>query len=136
METTKRTSPILAGTLWMLGISLVLSFIPIINGFIGGLVGGYKVGTARRAVVAALLPAVILAVASSVILAAFDLPVIGIFSGLTLGAVAVFSSLGMVAGAALGGGVANRRDVDGARLDSRPRRPLPPDRDDRPSPPL
>lgn len=39
---------LLVCALWMVGISLLLFFLPAINGLIGGAVGGYKAGSAMR----------------------------------------------------------------------------------------
>src|SRR5690606_7611842 len=40
----KPRASIIEGALWMVGLSVLLFFVPLLNGFIGGLVGGYRVG--------------------------------------------------------------------------------------------
>src|SRR4028119_442478 len=77
-------SNVVAGSLWMVSLTLLLFFLPLVNGFIGGLVGGYKVGSVGRALVAAILPAVIASIGLWVLLAVMNLPVIGFIAGTTL----------------------------------------------------
>lgn len=51
--------PILIGSVWMAGLALVLSMLPLPGAFVGGLVGGSLVGTAGRALAASLVAAVL-----------------------------------------------------------------------------
>lgn len=99
-------SSIVVSALWMIGISLVLFFIPALNGVIGGVVGGYKAGTAGRAISAALLPALIVGLGVWVLLALFEAPIIGFIGGVAVGLWALFSSIGLLIGALIGGAVA------------------------------
>jgi hypothetical protein len=96
-------SSIVGGSLWMIGISLALFFLPAINGFLGGVVGGYKVGGAGRALAAAILPAVAVGLGLWLLLAVLDAPLIGLLSGVTLLVLILCSSLGLLVGAAIGG---------------------------------
>jgi len=104
-----KDSSILASSLWMIVISLVLFFLPAINGLIGGTVGGYKAGSAGRGLTAAVLPAVVVGLGLWGIFAIFDAPVIGFFGGLAVGIWALISSVGLLIGAAIGGAVAPAR---------------------------
>lgn len=106
-HSVRRHDSVVAGSLWMMGVSLVLFFLPAINGLIGGVVGGYKVGNVKRALGAALLPAVVVAVGLWILLAVLDLPVVGFLSGVALGLWVLFSSLGVLVGAAVGGAMAD-----------------------------
>jgi len=104
-------SSLLSSATWMLVISLLLFFVPAVNGLIGGLVGGYKAGTIGRGVVASLLPAMALGIILWVLLSLFEVPVIlGALGGLLFGAYVVVSSLSMVIGAFLGGLIAPEDD--------------------------
>lgn len=105
---TRPQSSILVGSLWMLGISLLLFFLPGINGLIGGLVGGYKVASIERAMAAALLPAALLSIGLWLLLALIGLPVIGVMAGLALGILIVVSDLALLLGAAIGGFLGRR----------------------------
>jgi hypothetical protein len=101
-------SSIVVGSLWMVGLSLALFFVPAINGFVGGLVGGYKVGGPGRALTAGILPAIVVGLGLWVLLAVVDAPVIGLLSGIALTALIVLSSLGLLIGAAIGGAVSGK----------------------------
>ncbi|MFN7131407.1 MAG: NAD(P)-binding protein, partial [Myxococcales bacterium] len=72
-----RHASVVAGSLWMVGISLLLFFLPLVNGVIGGVVGGYKVGSVKRGLTAAILPAVAVAIGLWALLSLFDLAVVG-----------------------------------------------------------
>lgn len=99
-------SSVLASSLWMIGISLVLFFLPAINGLIGGAVGGYKAGSVGRALAAAVLPAIVVGLVIWGLLALFNAPIIGFISGVAVGVWALFSSIGLLIGAAVGGAMA------------------------------
>jgi len=105
----ERRSSIVAGSAWMVLISLLLFFVPLLNGFVGGLVGGYKVGTVSRGLAAAVLPAVVVGVGLWVLLAIADLPVLGMLAGVAIGLAVVFSEIGLFLGAVLGGVLAANR---------------------------
>ncbi len=104
-----RDSSIVVSALWMIVISLLLFFLPAINGLIGGAVGGYKAGSAGRAVGAAILPSIIVGAALWGILATFDRPILGFFGGLAVGLWALISSVSLLIGAAIGGVMAPER---------------------------
>lgn len=91
------------GALWMVGITLALFFLPTLNGLIGGFVGGYKVGGVKRALAAAILPAVVAAVGLWVIFAILGSPVFGVLAGSALMLMIGLSEIGLFIGAALGG---------------------------------
>lgn len=102
-------SSIVVSALWMIVISLLLFFLPAINGLIGGAVGGYKAGSAGRGLSAAILPSLIVGAALWGILAAFERPILGFFGGLAVGLWALISSVSLLIGAALGGVMAPER---------------------------
>jgi hypothetical protein len=106
-----RDSSILASSLWMIVISLVLFFLPAINGLIGGWVGGYKAGSAGRGLSAAVLPAVVVGLSLWGILASYGRPILGFFGGLAVGLWAVISSVSLLVGAAIGGVMAPERSI-------------------------
>src|SRR5262249_13862129 len=73
---------IVAGAVWMFVISVLLFWLPVIGALIAGLVGGKKAAGVGAAVVAALLPAIVVGVAlflSATALTGF--PPIGIVAG-------------------------------------------------------
>ncbi len=92
----------------MVAISLALFFLPLINGLVGGLVGGYRVGSVRRGLIAAFVPAVLASLGLWGILALLDHPVIGLIAGATTAVVVILADLGIFIGAAIGGKMAER----------------------------
>lgn len=102
-------SSVVASSLWMIGISLLLFFLPAINGLIGGAVGGYKAGSMMRGLSAAILPAVVVGASLWGLFVVFDAPILGFFGGLALGLWALISSIGVLIGAAVGGIIAPDR---------------------------
>lgn len=117
-----RETSIFVCSLWMIGISLLLFFLPALNGLIGGGVGGYKAGTVGRGLAAAVLPAIIVGAAIWVLLAMFNAPVLGFISGLAVGIWALISSIGLLIGALIGGAIAPDRDDIIVRAGPPPRR--------------
>lgn len=91
------------GALWMVGITLALFFLPTLNGLIAGFVGGYKVGTVKRALAAAILPGIVAAVGLWVIFAILGSPIFGVLAGSALLLMIGLSEIGLFIGAALGG---------------------------------
>lgn len=104
-----KDSSILVSSLWMIGISMLLFFLPALNGLIGGAVGGYKAGSAGRGLTAAVLPSIVVGLLLWGLFALFDAPVIGFLGGLAVGLWALFSSIGLLIGAAAGGAMAPTR---------------------------
>lgn len=110
---TPQRSSLPAAAAWMVIVSLLLFFLPAINGVIGGAVGGYKAGDVKRGLGAAVIPAIVVALGLWLLFALFDAPVIGLLSGVAVGVWALVSSLGLLIGAAIGGFAADARS--GAR---------------------
>ncbi|MFW7377265.1 MAG: hypothetical protein ACOH5I_00475 [Oligoflexus sp.] len=102
-SSVKKDSNVLIGAIWMFGLTMVLFFLPVINGLIGGLVGGYKIGSPGRAILAAILPAILASGGLWLLLAVLDLPVIGLIAGLAVGIVILLADLGIFLGAMIGG---------------------------------
>ncbi len=87
----------------MVGITLILFFLPFINGLIGGAVGGYMLGDVKRAVIAAILPAVMVSLLLLGVFTLFGAPIIGLFAGMTVAALVFFADVGIFIGAVIGG---------------------------------
>lgn len=103
---------LVVSAIWMVVISMLLFFLPAVNGLIGGAVGGYKAGSVKRGLSAALLPALAAGIGIWVILAIFNAPIIGFLSGLAFGVWALISSIGLLIGAMIGGAIAPPRPVE------------------------
>lgn len=94
---------------WMVGITIALFFAPLINGLVGGAVGGYKAGTWQRALGAAVIPAAVVAVLLWLVMLGFDRPMLGAMAGVTAGVVILLVDVGMFVGALIGGVYAEHR---------------------------
>jgi hypothetical protein len=103
-----RTNVVVASA-WMVGISLLLFFLPLLNGLIGGAVGGYKAGTPKRGLFAALIPSLLVGAALWAIFALFGGPVMGFFAGAAAGMLVLLADVGLFIGAAIGGYFAESR---------------------------
>jgi hypothetical protein len=89
---------------WMLVLSVLLFWLPVLGMFIAGLVGGRKAGGVGAALGAALLPALVIAVAMFFMATVLTgMPVLGAIAGFGAGALVVASVVPLVAGAVLGG---------------------------------
>lgn len=104
--------PILLGSVWMAGIALVLSLVPLPGAFVGGLVGGWLVGNVQRGFAAAMAGAVVY------VLLFRYIPYAGVFR-LTSAAVdttVVLSVGAMVLGGVVAGALAQSRKTSGRRM--------------------
>jgi hypothetical protein len=103
----EKRSSIVGAMLWMLVISLLLFWLPLIGPFVGGLVGGKKAGSVGRGLAACFLPALIFAGFVFVVLALGGLPLSGLILGSLVGGATALTILvegfAMVCGAIVGG---------------------------------
>lgn len=90
---------------WMIGLSVVLFWLPILGPAIAGFVGGRKAGSVGKAVVAAFAPAVALGALVAVILIAFELPLVGTVAGVGLFLFILAEDVPLFIGAVVGAGV-------------------------------
>ena len=105
----KKNENIFMASLWMVGLSLVLFFLPAINGLIGGAVGGYKAGNWKRALGAAILPAILVGIGLWLIFALFDAAVLGFVAGTAVGILILIAEVGIFVGAVAGGLIAQNK---------------------------
>lgn len=91
------------GALWMLILAVLLAWLPLIGPLIAGFVGGRMIGDKSKALTVALIPAVFLAIVLWLILAAFDLPVLGAVAGFGALVVIAVQELPLLLGAWFGG---------------------------------
>jgi hypothetical protein len=96
---------------WMIGLSILLIWLPVLGPFVAGVVGGREARSLGKGLVAALVPAVLLGLLVGVILALFDLPLIGTVAGIGVLLWVAFEDIPMFIGAALGGFLAERRAI-------------------------
>lgn len=103
MEADAERRAVVAGSVIMVVVSLALFFAPALNGMVAGIVGGYRVGEPRRALMAALLPAVVVGLGLLVLLSVLEIPVLGALGTAAVGAWVVVSVVGLLFGALIGG---------------------------------
>ena len=92
-----------SATLWMMGLSVLLFWIPTVGPLIAGFVGGRKAGGIGPALMAAVIPAILVATLLFLLGTLVSLPVIGALVGAGLLLVIVFESVPLLIGAAAGG---------------------------------
>lgn len=105
--TQRSSGSVVNGAVWMLLLSVLLSWLPILGPLIAGFVGGRMIGDERRSLMVALIPAVLLALVLWGILAAFDLPVLGAVAGLGMLVVIAIQEIPLLVGAWFGGSSAD-----------------------------
>lgn len=100
MASNNQNSSILGAFLWMLFLSILLSWLPGIGQFIAGFVGGKKAGNVGRALIAFSLPAIVFS-----LLFIFIFPLIP-FIGLGMITLLIIGNFALFCGAIVGGAVA------------------------------
>lgn len=108
-RSTERRGSTVTAAAWMVGLSVLLFWLPIAGPFIAGFVGGRRAVTVGKAILAAFAPAVILAVVVTAILAAFELPVIGAVAGIGVAVVILVEDIPLFLGAWLGAALSDDR---------------------------
>lgn len=99
---TQRGS-ILSGTLWMLVLSILLFWLPVIGPLIAGFVGGRKSGGVGPALVSSIIPAILAAALLLLIGTGFGLPLIGAIVGAGVFVVILIEMVPMILAAIVGG---------------------------------
>ncbi|MGZ3660465.1 MAG: hypothetical protein ACXVB9_20965 [Bdellovibrionota bacterium] len=110
MEDYPRESRAVAGSLWMLGLSVALFFLPVVSGIIAGLVGGFKVGTTRMAMTAAGGALIFTTVILWMLFSLMPIPLLGnLASQPEIALLIILTDLGLLIGAGVGGTIAENR---------------------------
>ena len=93
-----------AAMVWMLVLSLLLFWLPVLGMFIAGLIGGRKAGSVGTAIAAVLLPALVVAVVMFFMATALTgMPVLGAIAGFGAGVLVVANVVPLLVGAVVGG---------------------------------
>ena len=95
-----------SATLWMIGLSILLFWIPTVGPLVAGFVGGRKAGGVGPAIVAAIIPAILVAVLLFLLGTLVSLPVIGALVGAGLFFVIALESVPLLIGTLIGGALA------------------------------
>jgi hypothetical protein len=98
------TGSIVRAAAWMLALSVLLFWLPILGMFIAGLVGGRKAGGVGKAIVAAILPGLLLGATMALLATALTgMPLLGAIAGFGTVALVVANVVPLLAGAVVGG---------------------------------
>ena len=95
--------------LWMFLLSLLLGWLPFIGPAIAGFVGGLQAGEVGSALVAAIIPSLIVAGLVFLFGSVLALPLIGVLVGAGVFMVLLLGTVPLLLGAWLGGLMAERR---------------------------
>ena len=93
--------------LWMIGLSILLFWIPVAGPVFAGFVGGSKAGGIGQAAVAAVPPTILVGALVFLLGSVAALPVVGAAAGIGMLLVMLSQSLPLVVGAVLGGTLAD-----------------------------
>ena len=104
--------------LWMFLLSLLLGWLPFIGPAIAGFVGGLQAGEVGSALVAAIIPSLIVAGLVFLFGTVLALPLIGVLVGAGIFMVLLLGTLPLLLGAWLGGLMAERRGTPSTELRS------------------
>jgi hypothetical protein len=100
--TTQRNGSVGRAFVWMTVLSLLFFWMPVFGPFVAGLVGGSRAGGVGNAVLAALMPAILVGLLLAVGGFVIGLPIIGgLFAAVGAG-LAIAHSVSMLAGALVG----------------------------------
>ena len=94
---------ILGPAIWMMVLSLLLCWLPLVGPLIAGYVGGRLAGGVGAAFLASILPAVVLGVAIFAAMSLFALPLLGLVLGIGVGVYILLGEIGLISGAIVGG---------------------------------
>jgi hypothetical protein len=100
---------VLPAALWMFVLGLLLGWLPFIGPAVAGLVGGLQAGGVTSALVAAIIPSILVAGAILLISTLLDIAWIGALLGIGIFMVLAFGSLPLIVGAWAGGALSERR---------------------------
>ena len=95
--------------LWMFILAILLSWIPFIGPAIAGFVGGLQAGEVSSALIAAIIPSLLVAGLILLLGTVVALPIIGALVGAGLFVVLLIGTVPLMLGAGIGGFMADRR---------------------------
>ncbi len=105
-QPSRRQRSLLVGFLYMLGLSILLFWLPVVGPFVAGFVGGRAVGSPGRGLAAAILPAIIVAIGVVILSTLVLIPGVGLVAGGSLVIAAIVHSVPLILGALVGGATA------------------------------
>ncbi len=92
---------IIKGFLWMFFLSILLCWLPVFGQLIAGFVGGKKSGGVGKAIIAFILPAIVMTFIT--VLAGPGFPILGPLIGSLIAGAAIAGNFALFCGAVVGG---------------------------------
>jgi hypothetical protein len=102
MDSGRRDGSIVGAAIWMVVLSILLFWLPVVGPLIAGFVGGRKAGGVGAALTAAALPAIVLAAVVLLITTLVGLPIVGAVAGVGIVIAMIVHSVPLFIGALLG----------------------------------
>jgi hypothetical protein len=100
----------ISGSIWMFVISSVFYFLPVANGIVAGLIGGFKIGNTRMALTAAAGVLLFTTAVSWMLFTMMPIPLMGgISNQIQIAILIALSDAGLFIGAGVGGTIAQNR---------------------------
>lgn len=93
----------MSAILWMTVLSVLLSWLPVLGPLVAGFVGGRKAGGVGKAILAAILPAIVLGILVFGLVAWLNMPFIGALLGGATTLVILVHAGTLLVGAIVGG---------------------------------
>jgi hypothetical protein len=107
MATAERQQgSVMAGTLWMIGLAILLFWIPVVGPLIAGFVGGRKSGGVGPALISSIIPAILAAGLLLLIGAGIGVPILGAIVGAGVFIVILVEMVPLMIAAIIGGATA------------------------------
>ena len=104
---------VLSGTLWMVGLAILLFWLPVAGPLIAGFVGGRKSGSVGSALVASIIPAVLAAGLFLLVGSGMGFPLLSALAGAGIFIIILIETVPMMVAALVGGVMAERTAPEG-----------------------
>jgi hypothetical protein len=101
---------VVSGSLLMFALAMALFMFPVVNGMVAGVVGGYRVGSPRNALMSALGPLTVASCLLWILMTVFPIPMMGSpITQIGIAFLILLTDVAMLVGAAIGGTVSQNR---------------------------
>jgi hypothetical protein len=101
-----RQGSVVSGTIWMLGLAILLFWLPVVGPLIAGFVGGRKSGGVGPALISSIVPALLASGLLFLVGTVFGAPIIGAIVGAGVFVVILVELVPMTLAAIVGGATA------------------------------
>lgn len=102
----RQRGSILSGTVWMIVLSILLFWLPVVGPLIAGFVGGRKSGGVGPALISSLIPAILAAGLLLLVGTGLGLPILGAIAGAGVFIVILIEMVPLILASIVGGATA------------------------------